>query len=55
VGLGETQQALTQLEQAYEDRSWLIATLKVEPVFDALRGDQRFEALIRRLNFPEEP
>jgi TolB-like protein/DNA-binding winged helix-turn-helix (wHTH) protein len=55
VGLGETHEALTQLEQAYQDRSWLIATLKVEPVFDALRGDERFEALIRRLNFPEEP
>jgi serine/threonine-protein kinase len=53
VGLGEKQQALDELEQAFTDRSWLIAMLKVDPVFDSLRGKPRFEALLRRMNFPD--
>jgi TolB-like protein/DNA-binding winged helix-turn-helix (wHTH) protein/Flp pilus assembly protein TadD len=53
VGLGEKQQALDELEQAFTDRSWLIAMLKVDPVFDSLRGEPRFEALLRRMNFPD--
>jgi TolB-like protein/DNA-binding winged helix-turn-helix (wHTH) protein/Flp pilus assembly protein TadD len=51
VGLGEHARALSALEQAYADRSWLVAMLNVDPVFDALRGDARFEALLRQLGF----
>ena len=53
VALGEWPQALADLEQAYDDRSWLVAMLKVDPMFDPLRGHQRFEQLVRRLNFPD--
>jgi serine/threonine-protein kinase len=53
VALDEWPQALTDLEQAYDERSWLIAMLKVDPIFDPLRGERRFEQLVRRLNLPD--
>ncbi len=50
AGLGEKEQALAQLEKAYEDRSgWLALWLKVDPKFDGLRADERFRDLLRRV------
>ena len=43
-------QALQWLEQAYRDHSfWLAAWAKVDPRMDVLRGDARFQDLLRRL------
>ncbi|MGH9778888.1 MAG: tetratricopeptide repeat protein, partial [Candidatus Acidiferrales bacterium] len=54
IGLGQNEEALTWLERAYEQRgSYLILYLKVDPVYDPLRGDPRFQDLLRRMNFPE--
>jgi serine/threonine protein kinase/tetratricopeptide (TPR) repeat protein len=53
VGLGEKDQALTWLEKAYDDRVWLMGLLKVEPIFDPLRSDPRFEDLLRRIGLPQ--
>ena len=47
--LGEKDQAFQWLEQAYKDRSWWLVFLKVDPRFDSLRSDRRFEALLRRV------
>jgi serine/threonine-protein kinase len=47
--LGETDQAFDYLNQAFEQRSWLISTLKVDPAFDSLRDDPRFDELVRRV------
>jgi TolB-like protein/Flp pilus assembly protein TadD len=52
LGLGEREQALTELERAYEERSWLVALLKVDPLLHELRSDPRFRALLLRLKFP---
>lgn len=52
AGLGERDQALQALERAYADRTWAIAMLQVDPVWDSLRDDRRFVALLRQLNFP---
>jgi tetratricopeptide (TPR) repeat protein len=54
LGLGDREQALTELERAYEDRSWLVALLKVDPLFDELRAEPRFQALLQRLKFPDQ-
>jgi tetratricopeptide (TPR) repeat protein len=51
VAFGEHARALSALEQAYAERSWLIAMLNVDPAFDALRGEAQFEALRRQLGF----
>jgi eukaryotic-like serine/threonine-protein kinase len=48
LGLGRPEEALKWLEKAYEERAGFIVYLKVEPLFDALRADARFEDLLRR-------
>jgi len=53
LGLGEKDQALTWLERAYEDRDELMVYIKAEPTWDALRSEPRFQALLRRMNFPK--
>ena len=49
AGLGESDLAFEWLERALEERSGLLIYLKVEPMFDRLRGDPRFTTLMRRL------
>ncbi len=51
--LGEKDQALAWLEKAFEQRSPLLAWLKVKRMWDPLRDDPRFQDLLRRMNFPE--
>ncbi len=55
AGLGQNDEAMRWLEKAYQARSaWLIrlAPLKVDPRWDALRSDARFQDLLRRIGFP---
>jgi tetratricopeptide (TPR) repeat protein len=52
AAMGDKDQALAQLEQAYQDRSFWMAFLKVDPEMDSLRSDPRFQDLMRRLHFP---
>lgn len=47
--LGEKEQAFEYLNKAVEKRKWLIATLNVEPAFDSLRDDPRFDELVKRI------
>ncbi len=51
--LGEKDQAFAWLEKAYEEHDGWLAMLKVDPHFDSLRDDPRFQSLLRRMNFPE--
>jgi TolB-like protein len=53
VQLGEKDQAFAWLEKAYETHSGGMHQLKVEPAWDPLRDDPRFQDLLRRMNFPE--
>jgi serine/threonine protein kinase/Flp pilus assembly protein TadD len=52
AGLGEKDQAFAWLEKAYEEHSFKMAWLKVEPRWDSLRSDPRFAALVRRIGLP---
>jgi TolB-like protein len=52
AGLGEKDQAFAWLEKAYEERSFPMAWLKVEPQWDSLRSDPRFADLVRRVGLP---
>ena len=53
ASLGDKDQAFECLEKAYEERNaWLVA-LRVDPMFDPLRSDPRFQDLVRRMNFPQ--
>ena len=49
TGLGDKEQALASLERGYEKREVDLAALKIEPRFDSLREEPRFERLLRRL------
>jgi eukaryotic-like serine/threonine-protein kinase len=51
---GRKDEAFKEMERSYKDRSWIMCGLKVNPVFDPLRSDPRFDALLRRMNFPEK-
>jgi len=46
LGLGEMDQAFHWLEKGLEDRSWWLAWLKVDPLFERARSDPRFESLL---------
>ncbi|MBV8843026.1 MAG: tetratricopeptide repeat protein [Bryobacterales bacterium] len=49
VGLGETDRALEFLEHAFEERSAAIYQLKVDPVYDPLRGKAGFTTLLKKM------
>jgi len=53
TGLGERDEAIAWLEKAYQERIWLMCVVKTDPVFDPLRKHGRFQALLRRMDFPE--
>lgn len=49
TGLGKRTEALVMLEQAYRQHSPMMTWLKVDPRFDSLRPDPRFQDLMRRV------
>lgn len=55
AGLGDTAEALSWLEKAYEERSGSIRYLKVEPRLDRLRDEPRFQELMRRVGLAGQP
>jgi len=52
VRIGDKQCAFAWLEKGFQERDDLMINLKVEPVFDGLRDDQRFQDLVRRVGIP---
>ena len=52
IGLGENDVAMESLQQAYMEHATLLSYLKMDPRLDPLRGDPRFQDLLRRMNFP---
>jgi TolB-like protein/Flp pilus assembly protein TadD len=53
LGLGEREQALSWLHKAYEDKNDFLVWLNVGPELDALRSDERFTSLLRRVGFTQ--
>lgn len=54
VGVGDKDQAFAWLEEAYRQHSIIMTTLKVEPGWDSLRGDSRFQDLLRRVGLADQ-
>ena len=49
LGLGDNDEAFTWFEQAYKEQSNILIYIKVFPPYDPLRGDPRFQDLVRRV------
>ena len=52
IWLGDTDRAVDWLLKAFSERSFNMVYLKVHPIYDPLRQDPRFIALLRRMQFP---
>ena len=53
IGIGEYDEAIELLEQAYEEHSWFLVFIKVEPWYDPIREDERFMDIMNRMEFPK--
>lgn len=49
---GEKDKALAWLEKAYQERAPFLVHLQASPMYDSLRGDKRFQSLLKRIGFP---
>jgi serine/threonine protein kinase/Flp pilus assembly protein TadD len=54
LGLGQNDQAIASLKEAYRERSTLLGYLRMDPRFDPLRSDPRFQDLLSRLHLSNE-
>ena len=54
VGLGDEEQALVWLERALVQRSQSLVGLKVDPAWDPLRDEPRFEALLHAVGLDDD-
>ena len=52
TGLGNHDKAIYYLNQAYQAHSSVLPLLQVQPVFDPLRSDPRFQELLHRMALP---
>jgi TolB-like protein/DNA-binding winged helix-turn-helix (wHTH) protein/Tfp pilus assembly protein PilF len=53
VRVGDKESAFQWLEKGFEERDDLLINLKVEPVFDGIRSDPRYQDLVRRVGIPQ--
>ena len=49
AGMGDRDEALSWLERAYAEHSNILGTLKVDPAYDSLRAEPRFQYVLRRV------
>jgi TolB-like protein/Flp pilus assembly protein TadD len=49
TALGDKAHAIDELEHGYDDSGFYISLIKINPLFDDLRGDPRFEALVQKV------
>ena len=49
LGLGNVDQVFHWLDRAYEDRRGWLTYMKVDPIFDPVKDDPRYEAFLKRM------
>jgi serine/threonine protein kinase/Tfp pilus assembly protein PilF len=49
VALGDKEKAFEYLEKGYQERAGWMLWLKVDPIWDPIRSDPRFDVLLRRM------
>jgi len=50
-GLDEKDEAFAWLEKAYQQRSFFLLFMKMDPMMDGLRSDRRFADLLGRIGY----
>lgn len=50
LGMGDRENAIRWLTTAVDERAVYVTSIGADPLFDGLRGDARFAALLRRMN-----
>jgi hypothetical protein len=50
MALGDADRAFAFLDKAYAERDWSLRELKMNPMWDPIRPDPRFGALLKRVN-----
>src|SRR5258708_15633992 len=53
IGMGRTDEGFRYLEKAYSERSTALSGLKIDPLYDPVRNDPRFQDLLRRVNLEQ--
>ena len=53
AGLGDRERVLSALEHGYQEHDQEMIYLKVDPFFDQLHSDPRFQVLLRGMGFPQ--
>ena len=53
MGMGKKDETLAWLDKAYARHSNIMDTLKVDPAWDPLRSDPRFQTLVRRVGLAQ--
>jgi len=51
--LGKNNEAVSWLQKAFTARGGQMVLLKCDPVFDPIRSDSGFQAIVKKMNFPE--
>ncbi len=51
--LGEKDAAFEWLDKAFQEHESFLVYFKVHPLFEGLRGDPRFDALVKRIGIPD--
>ena len=52
LGMDDADRAVEWLERAYDEACGTLVWLSLEPIYDPLRSDPRFQALLQRMHFP---
>ena len=52
TSLGQKDEAFNWLDKAFDERSHWLVWLRLDPRWNALRGDPRFAALVERMKYP---
>jgi tetratricopeptide (TPR) repeat protein len=52
IAVGQRDKALDQVERAYAEHSPVITSIGVDPYYDSLRNEPRFQALLQKLDLP---
>ncbi len=53
--LGDKERAFDWLAKAFEERSYSVTLLKIDPAFDGMRNDPRYISLRNKLNLDGSP